>query len=391
MKAKIKASNWWFFVFIILYSTCLYYLFYNQCLLHEDYSYYSDMRAYILEIQGQESGYVFPYPLFFQTSALLSFVMPISLAIPLVLTSLNALGVVIVYQYLVKQDLSRICATVGCFLTFFVSMVYLSTPQLASGAYGQRYLGVFSPNPLQNATYIATRPFSILLMLQFVKIMYNYPKCKLKDSILFDVYMVLSVLAKPSFIFVIAPILVVVFFIKWIKIKFKFAKHDYAIFIGAIITVVILLLQYLMVFHTGSGGMGIEPGKAWHAWTTSIKWAVLKANLFPFCFLICHIKKLKTDLFFRYSWLVYLSGLLSFYFLYEGGTRFYDANFAWGYMHGLFFSFFASITLLLKEWKEYGLKNKWYNWIGSLLLGFHLVCGIYFFSFMLSGGSASHF
>ena len=203
--------------------------------------------------------------------------------------------------------------------------------------------------------------------------------------------MVLSVLAKPSFIFVIAPIFAVVFLIKWFQIKFKFSKCDYVILVGAVITIAILVWQYIMVFDVESGGIQIGPGQAWHVWTPSIKWAIVKANLFPLFYLLCNLKKLKTDLLYRYSWIVYCVGILTFYMVYEGGYRFYDANFAWGYMHGLFFVFFSSITMLLKEWKKYGIKNKWYNWVGSALLGWHLVCGIYFFIHMLSGGSASYF
>lgn len=391
MKTKVNAFNWLFWIFTIAYSACLFYLFYNQCLLHEDYSYFSDMRAYILEIQGQESGYSFPYPIFFETARLLSFIMPVYIAIPIVLTVLNTLGVIVTYRYLVKQDISKNAAVLGCLMIFLVSMIYLAAPELPEGAYGQRYLGVFSPNPFQNATYIATRPFSILLFLKFIDIIKKYPKCELKDCIFFGIYMVLSVLAKPSFIFVIAPIFAVVFMIEWFKIKFKFTKCDYSILIGAVITIAILIWQYIMVFDVEAGGIQIGPGQAWHVWTPSIKGAIVKANLFPLFYLLCNIKKLKTDLLYRYSWIIYCVGILTFYIVYEGGYRFYDANFAWGYMHGLFFVFFSSIIILLKEWKKYGIKNKWYNWVGSVLLGWHLVCGIYFFIHMLFGGAASYF
>lgn len=391
MKKKIKEFDWLFWIVTIIYSTCLFYLFYNQCLLHDDFSYYSDVRAYILEIQGLESGYSFPYPIFFETSRLLSLIMPVYLAIPIVLTVLNTLGVVATYFYLKKQNCSKVVAVIGCFAIFLVSMIYWSNPGFSEMGYGQRYLGVFSPNPYQNATYFATRPFAILLFLQFIQIMENYPKCELKQCILFGIYMVLSVLAKPSFIFVIAPIFAVVFLIKWFRIKFKFTKCDYAILIGAIVTIAILLWQYIMVFDVEGGGIKIGPGQAWHVWTPYIKQAVIKANLFPFFYLLFHLKKLKTDLMYRYSWIVYVVGLMTFYLVYESGFRFYDANFAWGYMHGLFFVFFSSIAMLLKEWEERGIKNKWYNWIGSILLGWHLVCGVIFFIHMLTGGSASHF
>ena len=375
MKSKSKENNIIFYVALLIYSGLMFYLFYHQCMLYEDYRFFSDMKAYIQEIQGLNSGYSFPYPIFFEGAKLLSLFLPVYIAIPIILTVLNAVGVYVTYIYFKEQDLNSVISNIGCFAVFLVSMIFLSLSGPADGEYGVRYLGVFSPNPYQNATYIATRPFAILLMIQFIKMMCDYPKCSVKDSILFGVYMILSTLAKPSFIFVIAPVFAVVFIVKWIKKKFRLEKNDFVVIAGALITIAILIWQYIAVFDVDSGGVKFGPGMAWHIWTPSIKEAIIKANLFPFFLLIFHIKDLKKDLFYRYSWIAYLVGILTFYLFYEEGFRFYDANFAWGYMHGLFFVFFSSIVLLLKDWKKYGIRNKWYNWMGSFLLGWHLLCG----------------
>lgn len=242
------------------------------------------MKAYIQEIQGINSGYSFPYPIFFEGARLLSLVIPVYIAIPVILTALNAIGVYVTYMYYKEQELNGILANIGCFSSFLVSMVFISLIGPMDGEYGERYLGVFSPNPYQNATYIATRPFAILLMIKFIKILSEYPKCSVKDCVLFGVYMILSTLAKPSYIFVIAPVFAIVFIIKWLKKKFRLEKCDYIILVGALITIGILIWQYIMVFDVDAGGVKFGPGMAWHIWTPSIKTAIIKANLFPFFF-----------------------------------------------------------------------------------------------------------
>ena len=58
-----------FGILLVLYSVMTYLLFYRQAIEYRGI-YYSDMKAYILESRGLESGYDFPYPLFFWLSRL---------------------------------------------------------------------------------------------------------------------------------------------------------------------------------------------------------------------------------------------------------------------------------------------------------------------------------
>lgn len=52
-----------FGVLVILYSCLMFVMFYRQTIEYQG-NYYSDMKAYIQETQGLESGYEFPYRLF---------------------------------------------------------------------------------------------------------------------------------------------------------------------------------------------------------------------------------------------------------------------------------------------------------------------------------------
>lgn len=397
MKKK-NVINIPFLIFLLAYSVGIFYMIYHQA----TGTFYSDMPAYLLEIQGLDSGYSFPYPLFFKTAWLLSLCMPIEVAVPIVLSALNILGIVALERYVAKEyeNLSscrRIAAvTLAVFAVYLVSMVYWPlTPvmDLPEGAqWGSRYLGVFSPNPYQNATYIATRPFAILLILQYVKIYENLSDCKTKDFIWLAVYMLLSTLAKPSFVFIFLPVMAFLTIVIGVKNKFKIAKNQLLLVATVIPTVIALGFQYLAVFGEDSGG-GIKLGFAtcWHLWTPYIKQAFVKANLFPIIYLVFHLKELKKDKLLSISWLVYLVGFGSFVLLYEDGYRIYDANFAWGYMHGMFAVFMASIIPMFKRLCSKEKEYRWQDIISTVFLVPHIVCGVIFYLYMITGHSASLF
>lgn len=396
MKSKILKENWLFIILLALYSGAMFYLFYQQCIQVDTGSYFSDMKAYLLEITGQSSGYAFPYPIFFGLSKLMSALLPLPIAVSIVLSLLNGLSVVVTYQYFTESlpDSKKyhLLSTIATFTVFLVSMMYFSFTGPATEGWGTRYLGVFSPNPYHNATYLATRPFSILLILQFVRVMKSYEACKRRDIALLALYLLLSALTKPSFVFVFAPIMTIAVLTKWICKKFRLGKVDVAIVLSALPTIVVLLCQFVLVFQQGSGGaLRIGLGKGWHIWTPGIKTSLFLAGMFPLFFLCFHMKQLKENLLFRYSWASYLVGIASFFLFYEDGFRIWDANFAWGYMHGLFFVFYSSVLILAQEFIAGRRKTKWYNRIAAALLGWHLVCGCYFFGYMLMGGSASLF
>lgn len=179
--------------------------------------YDSDMKAYILEMQGLDSGYDFPYPIFFKLSALIHLFTGPEMAVAIATMLLNCLGIVITkwaFHRLVpcKNWLVGVAFSFVAVALFFVSMLFppagMSLPGIRF-----RYLGVFTPNPFHNATYMAARPFSILAFLWFVKLLPAYETGLNKDSsaqgahitdyIGFSVFLLLATMTKPSFTLVL--------------------------------------------------------------------------------------------------------------------------------------------------------------------------------------------
>ncbi len=138
-----------------------------------DGKYWSDDGAYLMEIQGMDSGYDFPYPILFWTGRFFSLFTSPQHGLALAITLLNGLTPIallfffhrIVYGGKWVRAEKGIAAGILVFSLLFVSMLY---PLTYLGRYNEvgegflyRYLGVFSPNPYHNATYLAARAFSV--------------------------------------------------------------------------------------------------------------------------------------------------------------------------------------------------------------------------------------
>ena len=155
-----------FAVMLLAVSAVTLWLFYKQTTGSPEL-YHSDMKAYILEMQGLDSGYSFPYPIFFKFAALIHLFASPEMAVAIATMFFNGLSILITksaFQHLsppaVKESLGgRIFLSGLAVSLFFISMLYppyrISLPGIKF-----RYLGVFTANPFHNATYMAARPFA---------------------------------------------------------------------------------------------------------------------------------------------------------------------------------------------------------------------------------------
>ena len=205
-----------FAVLVGIASAVTLWLFYRQCVesMLGTGLYHSDMKAYILEMQGLDSGYSFPYPILFKLAAVIHLVtgsLPTGteLAMALATMLLNSVAMIalkIMLDRHVGAELRKampgkawlpgvLTGTVAVSL-FFVSMVYPPTGIYLPGI-KYKYLGVFTANPFHNATYMAARPFAILAFFKYAELMPLYEQDNAhkeygRDYILFSVYLLLA-------------------------------------------------------------------------------------------------------------------------------------------------------------------------------------------------------
>ena len=162
---KENKKNWIeisvFAALVAIASAVTFWLFYRQCVesMQGTGLYHSDMKAYILEMQGLDSGYSFPYPVLFKLAATIhlvtaSFTGGAELAMALATMLLNS-GAMIALKVMLdkhvgaklqeampgKPWLPGILTGTAAVSLFFVSMVYPPTGIYLPGI-KYKYLGV---------------------------------------------------------------------------------------------------------------------------------------------------------------------------------------------------------------------------------------------------------
>ncbi len=419
IKKKRSYQNLGFFcLFFLPYLAVTLFLFHRQS-VHYGGAYTSDITPYIEEMQHIDSGYNFPYPLLFLTGRLfLPFTSP-EHAMAIAVTLLNGLTAILLKFFMdgcvqAQDNIKRgFFSTLLVFSLLFSSMLY---PLTYLGRYQEpgpdflyRYLGVFTPNPYHNATYLAARAFSVPAFFLLADILSFYEtenKWFHPKYLFFSVFLLLSTLAKPSFTLILAATAGLVMVSRLVRGRFRNGKAFFQLGIYFIPTFLTLLYQYGNVFYAGGGqetGMGIGFLKAWSIVSDHIPGSILLGMAFPLTVLLFWFIGKKTaqrtsppsrdnrcmpgklSCLFRLSWQFYLVALATLAFLYEKGYRLPHVNFAWGYMYGLFFAYTVSLIILAHNTLEHK-KPYWQLGAQWFIYGLHLLCGLDYFRVLLQGG-----
>lgn len=406
MKQKRKATlqNYiFFFILLLLYLTVTLFLFHRQT-VNYDSRYISDIQPYIAEMQGSDSGYDFPYPLLFLTGRLFLLFTTPQHAMALAVTLLNGLTAPVLKFFFDKflnvsdSDSPRegFLSSLLVFSLLFASMLY---PLTYLGRYNPpgedylyRYLGVFSPNPYHNATYLAARPFAVPVFFLFANILGFYEKANkwFHPKYLFlGLSLFLATLAKPSFTLVFVTVAGLIMLFRLFRSRFHGIKAFFQCGIWFIPTFGALLYQFQDVFRPRAGesekGIGFGFFTAWSQVCDNIPAALFLALAFPLTVLLFCIIRRKVPAILKFAWQFFLTALATLIFLYEKGYRLSHINFAWGYMYGMFFLYTISLLVLARK-SLHRCQPTWQSTLQWLVYGLHLVCGIDYFRILLHGG-----
>ena len=405
-----------FAVLLAVYTGVMLYLFVMQC--YEVPVFRSDMPDYVKEVQGIEGDYEFPYPLLFTLAKIIALAAGAPLGMAIATAILNALGVCVTKYYMDREvkaglnvaEWSRgkllaldLSITFMVFALFLLGNLYSPKNTAFFGFdYAYRCMGIYTPNPIWNATYLATRPFTIVCFFEAAKVLKNYRKgFTWKGCIPFAVTLFLMTITKPSYTMVLVPLMGILLLVDLIRSKGSSFKNAFLLCVTMIPTGLHLLYQFFGVF-TGTNvkgeetGIGVAFGLVWNNYTKSIPLSIVMGmalTLGVFALnMVFNYKMLREKFTYRFAWYNYLVGMGMFLFLYEKGFRMEHANFSWGYMHGMFFVFFMTLVLVLrntmewrKSWKVIFLPAEW------AVFGYHLVCGVNFLWYALQGNDLAGF
>lgn len=425
-------------VFILLlaaYTAVTLYLFINQCYQVPDFV--SDMPDYVNKVAGIKGDYEFPYPLFFTLAKLFSVFSDAPMGTAVATAFLNLLGICCAKYYMDRaafewiewntrdnvcgnavpdknRSLTGLTVTFMVFALFLLGNLYSPKNTAFFGFdYAYRCMGIYTPNPIWNATYMATRPFSIVCFFESCRMVGLIQKradgqrqpdfisgikgFEWKKSIPFATSLFLTTITKPSYTMVVVPALGLVLLIQLMRTKFKSFSGAFALCLTMIPTGLALLYQFFGVF-TGTNVKGEETGigfafaRVWSNYSTNIPLSIIMGMALPIGVLVLNFRELKKNAYYRFAWLNWLVAAAMFLCLYEKGFRMLHANFSWGYMHGMFFVFMITLILVIKntlQWlKSYRVIFVLAEWA---VLFYHLVCGINFLIYALEGKELAGF
>lgn len=236
---------------------------------------------------------------------------------------------------------------------------------------GERYLGIYSMNPIHNPTYTCMKGFSLICFClvcdiwgkqkddNYRGIFFRVENGLKRYYIYLTVLLFLSVMAKPTFAEMFIPAVAFLMLGELISRLVKkdgsaqaYFRHCLITLCCAIPALLYILLQFLAYFiWGGSYGNGAlivtEWFEVWHLYSQNVALSIGLGLAFPlFMLLINGNFFIKNDM-GRLALAGYLISLLEAALLGESEPKFNHANFLWPMMSGMLFMFLVSVMRLL--------------------------------------------
>jgi hypothetical protein len=198
----------------------------------------------------------------------------------------------------------------------------------------------------------------------------------------------LNIITKPNFF-----LCFVVVFPLAALIRYRLQKEFFLCLIPPFVGGVLLVLQYVAIFQLGAYGYGkpeesgvaIVPFAWWSLYTKNILVSFLLSAAFPLAYLIFYFKRVASEQFVYYAYLLFAFGVIIMIFLTETGVRETHGNFQWGAVAGSYILFFAVALDFARhalQTKALNLKDK----IIAAIFALHVASGwLYLVKTLLRG------
>ena len=278
-------------------------------------------------------------------------------------------------------------------------VLHLSGPIYAWFFNKTPYLGQGSPNIWHNPTTIAVRPIALLVFVLISSMVIKARKEEFEKGIpigrgiLTSILLILSCLAKPSFVQVFYPGIFTLMVIWLIMFRGKNLKTALQLFLVCLPSLIVMILQFVIAFYSGnkgSGGITIAPFVVAGARTKSIPVSLLLLLAFPLLMLLLAAIRKSLSWGDALAWLMLFWGLVWRLLLAEKGERIYHGNFSWGFMLAAYLVWFTAVRSYLKLYfseQMTGNKRGVGFVLSSIVLLLHLVSGIYYLIYLIVLGN----
>lgn len=240
-------------------------------------------------------------------------------------------------------------------LLVFTVMYSGTLPLHKIGLTKYQYLGNGSISVWHNVTLFMVKPFafaSFFLFFYAANINLVYEKIILITSY---VLAIVSIWAKPSFIVVFMPAILIYscyFYIIGKKSKLFFIYAS----IMTLSSIFLLAWQASITYSSGDQGSGVifAPFQVWNLYSNNILLSIVVANIFSVSFICSSYKNVSERS--KLSFLMFLGGVAMFVIFAESGERFRHANFAWSYVLTMQLLYLSTIVDFTNRFYEINYK-----------------------------------
>ena len=255
--------------------------------------------------------------------------------------------------------------------------IMIVAPMYIPGISHYIYMGVGSPSVWHNVTLWSVKPIGLLTLVIAVKAFTTNNKIFLHGILM--LVLLISMIAKPSFMMIFLPAFTVWVFLKNYHQRLNLLSL-LSMWIGALI---VLMWQVLMV-NEGDNQVIIDFLGVWSIITQDIGLSIVTALAFPLIYIIGNSKALQDDNILLISWGMVFSGLIIAMLFAEKGERYLDGNFMWGYILALFYLYLFSVISFVQYWEKISVTKRYFMlsvWI------YQTVVGVVYLAKILNGES----
>ena len=208
------------------------------------------------------------------------------------------------------------------------------------------YIGQGSPSVWHNVTILIVQPLTLLSVFYTIKF---FLSDKFNYFIVAILVTMLSVIAKPSYIIVFLPSLVI-----YVLLKKYFAKRQ-LLFTATIVfsSVAILVYQFMKQFTGGSDdSVVVDILGVWSLYTPSVPVSILLALGLPLLITLFNYRYIKENEYIKFSWLLVFFSFVLFAGFAESGRHYSDGNFGWSWNISLSLIYIFTIIEYFKHYYD---------------------------------------
>jgi len=260
---------------------------------------------------------------------------------------------------------------------FLITLISLTIgPMFIVSLNSRIYMGPGSPSIWHNVTLLMVKPLALLSVYYTIRF---FTSNQLYYSVLAAIVTIVSIFAKPNFIIIFLPALVV-----YILLKRSFEKRKLLFALIVILfSVVSLAYQFTHEFGKGNDSSIIfDFLGVWSIYTPSVTVSVLMALGLPFLITLFNYQSVKKNEYIKFSWLMVLFAFILFACFAEGGERYSDGNFSWSWHLSLSFIYLFTI---IEFFKQYFLMPAVVRYSLLAIMLYQVYVGWYFLVEMING------